>query len=103
MSEIPPTLTSPNPQRSSPVLGLCLGFVPAVVVLLLSTFYPKAPYSAGFLMFMSLASVICCLVASFLLFRRGTVISIVGGVLLLLINGFIAFCCGCFAVAAAFH
>jgi len=45
--------------------------------------------------FMALASVTCCLVSSFLLFKRGTAISIVGGLLLLLINGFIALCCGC--------
>jgi glycerol-3-phosphate acyltransferase PlsY len=88
-------LASPSPRGSSPVLALCLGFLPAVVALLLSTFYPQAGNSAGFLVFMALASVTCCLVSSFLLFKRGTAISIVGGLLLLLINGFIALCCGC--------
>jgi len=42
-------------------------------------------------------SVACCFVSSAMLFRRGTVSAIFGGILLILLNGFIAFFFGCCA------
>jgi hypothetical protein len=96
MSDTPPILAPPNPKGSSPALALCLGFLPAVVALL--SIGPRV--GAGFLVFMTVASVICCLVSSFLLFKRGTIVGIIGGLLLLLLNGFVALCCGCAALMA---
>jgi uncharacterized membrane protein len=53
--------------------------------------------SAALLWLGSGASVICCFTASILLFSRKTGSAILWGIILLLLNGFIAFFFGCCA------
>ena len=54
-----------------------------------------------FLIWMAcMVSATCCFVASSRLFRRGTAAPIMGGILLVILNGFIAFFFGCCAVTA---
>lgn len=97
MNDIPPTLPSPDEPKSSPVLALCLGLLPsAMLMLLIAGSRGKSP--TGLLVGICIASVICCFVSSFLLFKRRTGAAIAGGVLLMVLNGFIAFFCGCAAM-----
>jgi hypothetical protein len=90
----------PQPPRKGTIAGLFVGFLPSVI--LISLFGGSANHlsSSGentFLWLAFAASLVCCLVSSALLFRRGTGGAVTGAVLLLLLNGFIAFFLGCCA------
>ena len=92
---------------------LILAFTPAAMVLgtfalasigPLNHFFNNPKVPAGlWLVLACVVSVICCIVVSFRLFRRGTAAAILGGILLLLLNGFIAFSFGCIVVLTSRH
>ena len=95
--------TAAPPRRSS-TLALVIGFAPSVILLAGITVAATAPLSnvsndaADVLLWLgSGASVICCFTASILLFSRKTGPAILWGIILLLLNGFIAFFFGCCA------
>jgi hypothetical protein len=84
----------------SPILALCLGFVPAAILMALFGGLDRGLSGSAqntFLWLACAASVVCCLVSSALLFRRGTGGAIAGALLLMFLNGFIAFFFGCCA------
>jgi hypothetical protein len=94
----PPPLAPP---RRSSTLALLIGFAPSVFLLAGFSIAATAPLSndasAVLLWLGSGASVICCFTASVLMFSRKTGPAILWGIILLLLNGFIAFFFGCCA------
>ena len=91
----------------SPMRSLIIGFTPSA--LLLAAFgvvsalnLPKAD-SAVLLWCCSAVSVVCCFVASGMLFSRKTGGAILGGIMLMLLNAFIAFFFGCCASLNPWH
>ena len=103
MNDIPPIIPSPSGPKSSPVFALSLGFLPSVMLLLLFAIDPRGKSPPALLLLLCLASVIFCFVSSRLLFKRKTSLAVTGGVLLLLLNGFISFALGCGAVFSSVH
>lgn len=94
----------PVPHKSSPLPALLVGFLPAIFVLITITVgvsgisdHMSDSASHGLLWLASIASVGCCIVSSFLLFKRKTGAAIAGAILLLLLNLFLAFFFGCCA------
>jgi hypothetical protein len=89
----------PSP-KNSPLFALLLGFAPAVAVMALingaGRNFSKHDQNA-MLWAVCIFSIACCVISSGLLFRQGTGAAIAGGILLLLLNGFIAFFFGCCA------
>jgi hypothetical protein len=71
----------PNEKKKSPALALMLAFAPTAMVLVTCV-----------------ASGRCCFTSSFMLFRRKTGLAIFGGILFLLLNGFITLFFGCTAM-----
>lgn len=111
-----PQLSDPNSppalpaEARSPVPALIIGFLPSAVALLListSSLLPNLSNSTTqvLLTLGCVVSLACCVAASILLFKRRTGLAILGGVLLLLLNAFIAFFSGCAALftGASFH
>jgi hypothetical protein len=97
----------PNGNTKSPALGLILAFVPSVIVLSTITFgadslLKKTPDATGRVILWAacFASVVCCFVASFVLFRRKTAYAVFGGIVFLFLNAVISFLFGC---AASWH
>jgi hypothetical protein len=82
-------------QSTSGCLGLILGFAPTVIVLLCGSGFRGQQMPPWLLAFVLTASVICCFVSSSLLFRRKTLLTIMGGVLFLVVNAFISAFLGC--------
>ena len=76
-------------------VGLVAAFLPAVMLLGIITLKPNIKQEA--LMAPCFISVVCCLASSIMLFSRKTVLAILFALLLLLLNGFIAFFFGCLA------
>jgi hypothetical protein len=98
MAGIPPELPRP---KGSAAPALILGFLPSAFIITGIGIASTAPLdnktSIALLWAGSIASVICCFTASILLFTRKTSTAIAGGVVLLLLNGIIAFFLGCCA------
>ena len=91
----------PDIEKESPAMPLALAFLPSVLVLLFATFQSKHhDPPTVLLMAMCLISVGCCLTSSFMLFSRGTVLGVLGGILFLLLNAVISFLLGCVALAS---
>jgi len=93
---------SANPGvRRGPAVALIIGFVPAALILatiaVASSTNLGKQESYALLWVCSVVSVICCFTASIMLFSRKTGGAIAGGVLLMLLNAFIAFFFGCCA------
>jgi hypothetical protein len=87
----------PDRRHTFPMLGLMLGFVPAVfflTVMQTRNFNPSSSFFAAG----AVGTLLCCFFASFLLFRHQTILAVAGGILLLLLNGAIAFFLGCGAL-----
>jgi hypothetical protein len=91
--------------KKSPALALTLAFAPTVMVLAIIglAFLAEAkkftlPQSPGWIVLLCLGSGICCFTSSIMLFRRKTGLAIFGGILFLLLNGFITFFFGCTAM-----
>jgi len=92
-----------EPSETTPIM-LILAFAPAAMLMALfvlgsSGMLKNVSDSTGrSLMWLGcIASVACCFISSALLFRRGTASAILGGILLIFLNGFIAFFFGCCA------
>jgi len=98
---IPEASAPPPVQRRAPTVALIVGFFPSA--LLMGIFAGAAGLrlsretSEAVLWAACALSVICCFTASILLFSRKTIPAIVGGIVFLLLNAFIAFFCGCCA------
>jgi len=95
-----------NPQRKSPLAALLIGFAPAallmaaiaVATIAAATNTTVASRIAGVMLWLAcFICVLCCYVSSRMLFGRRTATAVVGAVLLLLLNGFIALFFGCTA------
>ena len=103
----------PSASGKIPPTTLILAFTPAALLLAtfaaasmrpVGRFFNSIPGVQGFFLVLACGvSVVCCFVASIRLFRRGTGAAILGGILLLLLNGFIAFCFGCGAMLTQMH
>ncbi len=100
--------------KNSPRAALVIGFLPLSLVFICIAWneilYRLSPGSDSvspflFYWFVCIASAICGILASRYLFRRGTVASVLGGIALLLLNGFLEFCYGSWAVfvSGSFH
>jgi hypothetical protein len=87
--------------RRNPALALIIGFIPSALILgaigVASATNLGKQESDALLWVCSFVSVLCCFGASILLFSRKTGGAIAGGVLLMLLNAFIAFFFGCCA------
>jgi len=92
-----------EPSETTPIM-LILAFAPAAM--LMATFILGAngmlknvsdSASRSLLWSGCITSVACCFISSFLLFRRGTASAFFGVILLMFLNGFIAFFFGCCA------
>jgi len=98
-SETPPSNDPRNSQteekKKSPGFALILAFIPAAALLALLTFKPNI--RQGGLMGACILSAACCFVSSFMLLSRRTGLAILAGVILLILNGLIAFFFGCAA------
>ena len=80
------------------IAGLFLAFVPSALILFIIQL--RVGDDRGFLGIAFVLSVICCFASSFMLFRRGTVWSIVFGVIFLLLNLLISVFLGCVSLIA---
>jgi len=95
--------SSPPPplQKRTPALALGIGFLPSIMLMGVFAISAGASLSrentSTLLWMASGASLICCFTASALLFSRKTGPALLGGIVFLLLNGFIAFFCGCCA------
>ena len=87
-----------EPTRKSPALALVLGFAPAALLLGMLTMNGQSGPHGNVLWPAFGASLLCCFVSSFMLFRRKTGWAIAGGLLLLLLNGAISLFTGCMAL-----
>jgi len=87
-----------NPPKKSPALALTIGFIPAVLSLLVGTLSGQNGPKPEVLWPLFFVFLTCCFTSSFLLFRRKTGWAIAGGLLLLLLNGAISFFTGCLAI-----
>ncbi|MEP6669494.1 MAG: hypothetical protein ABJF10_10100 [Chthoniobacter sp.] len=92
--------TVPSPRRS-PAIALVTGFIPSALILgaiaVASSTNLGKDESNALLWICSIVSVFCCFGASIALFTRKTGGAIAGGILLMLLNAFIAFFFGCCA------
>jgi hypothetical protein len=87
--------------RRSLTLPLIFGFLPSVLLMAAIGIATTTPLgreeSEGLFWVASIVSVVCCFGSSIALFTRKTGGAIAGGILLMLLNGFIAFFFGCCA------
>jgi hypothetical protein len=83
-----------------PLLALFLGFVPAALILVALQMGTLQDPSSSLFAAGAVGTLICCFIASFLLFRHRTGLAVAGGLLFLLLNGAIAFFLGCGALLA---
>ncbi len=88
----------PDKKKKSPALALVLAFLPSVMILAILPFARNANPSTALLIAGFVISVVCCFTSSFMLFRRGTGLAILGGIIFLLLNCVVSF----FLVAAQF-
>ena len=90
-----------KPPRRSVALALVVGFLPSALVLaaigVAASMNLGKQESDALLWICSVVSVFCCFGASIALFTRKTGGAIAGGILLMLLNAFIAFFFGCCA------
>jgi len=98
-----PTPSSPGAPQNSPTLAIILGFFPSALGLFLIAMANAFPHigndAARAILFTAcLLSIVCCFAASILLFKRRTGLAIFGGVMLMLLNAFIALFTGCLAL-----
>ena len=107
----PPPLSSPlsaDPAEAALVRPSCLwpalviGFLPSALFLItfavaFSTSNLGKEESNALLWLCSGVSVVCCFIASILLFKRSTAGAVAGGIVFLLLNAFIGFFFGCCA------
>src|SRR5262245_1862451 len=94
-----------EPGKKSPTLALMLAFAPTAMVLAVvgvslvaARFKLNLPNFAALAVLLCVGSLLCCFASSFMLFRRKTGLAVFGGILFLLLNGFIAFFFGCAAL-----
>lgn len=90
----------PQKPKGTPAIALFLGFTPAAILIALVGgvgHNVSGSDQIELLWLACIASVACCFISSAMLFRRGTGGAIAGAVLLMLLNGFIAFFFGCCA------
>lgn len=88
-------------EKESSAMPLALAFLPSVMVLLFFTFQSQHhDPPTVLLMAMCLISVGCCFTSSFMLFSRGTVFGVLGGILFLLLNLVVSAFLGCLALAS---
>lgn len=78
--------------------ALVLAFLPAALVLVVGMIGGQSGPPRAVIWSVCAVCLVCCLISSFLLFRRRTGWAIVGGIVFLLLNGFISFFVGCVAV-----
>jgi len=93
--------TAPRPAPKSTSRALLIGFAPSALALTLlplgSVLQLSRSDSDSLLWMLCAVSIVCCFVASGMLFARRTGGAVLGGILFLLLNGFIAFFFGCCA------
>src|SRR5450631_944139 len=90
----------PQKPKGSPLVALLLGFTPAAILIAIFSGFGRGLSGSAqneMLWFGCVTSIACCFISSALLFRRGTGGAIAGALLLMLLNGFIAFFFGCCA------
>jgi hypothetical protein len=90
----------PPKPRGNSAIALFLGFTPAAILIALVSGLGgniSGSQQQTFLWLGCAVSIVCCFVSSAMLFRRGAGGAIAGAVLLMLLNGFIAFFFGCCA------
>ncbi len=90
-----------SPQKKSPARALALAFLPSVLLLIMWTLLAggnSSQPSAAVFIAGCIISIACCFTASFMLFRRGTGLAILGGVIFMLLNAFVSFLFGCGAL-----
>lgn len=92
---------SMKPQNNSLVAALLLGFAPSATLLLLALL--KQNSVKELFVILTIGSLLCCFVSSYLLFKRRTGMAIVGGICLILLNLVVSFFCGCAAMVNGFH
>jgi hypothetical protein len=98
-----PGKSNPNERKKMNnyfMVGLCLAFVPMLLVLCLSQVSMFNKSNAGVFWFGCVASSVCCFTSSFLLFRQKTGWVIGVGLVLVLLNILISFSFGCGAVVS---
>ena len=95
----------PAEKKKSPALALMLAFAPTAMVLaiiglalLAEAMKFTLPLGPGWVVLLCVGCGICCFTSSVMLFRRKTGLAIFGGILFLLLNGFITFFFGCSAM-----
>lgn len=100
--EPPPTLGAeqqPPPVQRNLAPALVIGFLPAAMVLAgiaIASGMRLGPETVKALLLLAcIVSIFCCFTSSIMLFRRHTGRALAGGILLMLLNGFIAFFFGC--------
>ena len=76
---------------------MCIGLLPSALLLMAGAFALEHGTARELWAFVCFISVICCFIASFMLFARKTAAAVLGGLVLLLLNGFVAFFSGCTA------
>ncbi len=88
----------PPPRENNPyVLALWIGFAPSIIFYLTLKFWDRPP--PVFMGLLCLGSIVCCFIASHMLNRNRTALTILGSVVLLLINGYVSLACGCVVCA----
>ena len=87
-----------NEKKRSPALALVIGFLPALTMMGLFAYAQTRNLSTTLLEAECVFSLVCCFAASFLLAMRKTALAIITGILLLFVNGAIAFFFGCTAL-----
>jgi hypothetical protein len=85
-------------KKRFPALALIIGFLPSIAMMALFAYAEKHNLTTKMLVAECVFGVLCCFVSSFLLLLRKTVLAIVTGVLLMLLNGAISFFFGCNAL-----
>lgn len=93
--------TAPAPALKSPARALLIGFAPSALSLIAlpvaDALHSSRSDSDSLLWMLCAVSIVCCFVASGMLFARRTGGAVLCGILFLLLNSFIAFFSGCCA------
>jgi len=81
------------------VLALFIGFLPSALMLGTIPLNSRVHFSHSSIeslrVILLLATVMCCIIASAMLFKRGTAPTVLGGIGLLFLNAFVALAAGC--------